>query len=319
VPGTGRTINFDRNGPAHARSTSRNKQRHRIRGPGRVTPRYRERLRRGRAPLHWMVLLRRGGLAEAMGVHATGVQRLAYFLPHPRTALRLLGPRPDPNEPHNYPTSTQAHYVKLLHLGRLPNKTHDTVRKPRWTPLDVTLARSGQSPYDDAGTIYPQQWYVLSAMWAVPASDPSAPTWCSSAPPVLPESVIHTLSAKTITFNRPPGSRNNTYIQGLKTNAKTSIKPLGIPAVTRDQRRHPWTNNTLGITQPTPSWGSASFLLPRPTIRHHASDPSCRHGMTCPVEPTYWHETAGWNAALEERCWPPMQRKPTAPIFPDAT
>ncbi|KIF79420.1 alpha-mannosidase [Streptomyces sp. 150FB] len=197
----------------------------------------------------WMVYSDVARLASAMGGDATTVKRLDSFFKTPDGAFDFSAKDDTRYDPTNEP-DINAPYL-YDYLGA-PSKTQETVRAEMdqlWTNTP-----GGIPGNDDAGTM--SSWYVFSALGMYPQV-PSRADMVLSAP-LFPHAVIQTGHNKTITVNAPAASADNTYIQSLKTNGKTSSKPW-VPAsfVT-----HGGTlDYTLG-SKPSTTWGTAKADAP---------------------------------------------------------
>jgi predicted alpha-1,2-mannosidase len=197
----------------------------------------------------WMVYSDVAGLASAMGGDQAAVSRLDSFFRAPDGTFDFSAQDDTRYDPTNEP-DINAPYL-YDYLGT-PYKTQQTVRAEMdqlWTNTP-----GGIPGNDDAGTM--SSWYVFSALGMYPQV-PSRADMVLSAP-LFPHAVIHTGNNKTITVNAPAASADNIYIQGLKTDGRTSDKPW-VPAsfVT-----HGGTlDYTLGAT-PDTSWGSAKADVP---------------------------------------------------------
>lgn len=197
----------------------------------------------------WMVYSDVAGLASAMGGDDSAVKRLDAFFRTPDGKFDFSAKddtrydatnEPDINTPYLYD-----------YLGA-PYKTQETVRAEMdqlWTDTP-----GGIPGNDDAGTM--SSWYVFSALGMYP-QNPSRADLTLSAP-LFPHVVVHTGHGRTITVNAPAASADNTYIQGLKVNGRTSGKPW-VPA---SLVTHGGTlDYTLGAKADT-SWGSAAADAP---------------------------------------------------------
>jgi predicted alpha-1,2-mannosidase len=201
----------------------------------------------------WMVYSDVAGLAQAMGGDQSAVSRLDAFFRKPDGSFDLTAADQTRYDPTNEP-DINAPYL-YDYLGA-PYKTQETVRAEvdgLWTNTP-----GGIPGNDDAGTM--SSWYVFSALGMYPQV-PSRADLVLTAP-LFPHAVIHTGLGKTITVNAPQASATNTYIEGLRTNGRTSDQPW-VPAsfVT-----HGGTlDYTLGST-PDTAWGSAKKDAP-PSFR----------------------------------------------------
>jgi predicted alpha-1,2-mannosidase len=197
----------------------------------------------------WMVYSDVAGLASAMGGDKAATQRLDAFFRTPDGSFDFSAKDPTRYDPTNEP-DINAPYL-YNYLGA-PYKTQETVR----AEMDSVWSNTpgGIPGNDDAGTM--SSWYVFSALGMYPQI-PSRADMVLTAP-LFPRAVIHAGHGKTITVNAPKASAGNTYIQGLKTNGKTSDKPW-VPA---SFIAHGGTlDYTLG-SKPNTSWGSAPADAP---------------------------------------------------------
>jgi predicted alpha-1,2-mannosidase len=201
----------------------------------------------------WMVYSDVAGLAEAMGGDQTAVSRLDAFFRDADGAFDFSADDATRYDPTNEP-DINAPYL-YDYLGT-PYKTQETVRAEMDTLWTDTPG--GIPGNDDAGTM--SSWYVFSALGMYPQV-PSRADMVLSAP-LFTKAVIHTGLGKTITVNAPKASADNTYIQSLKTNGKSSDKPWVPASFVTDGGT---LDYTLG-SAPNTSWGSAAKSAP-PSFR----------------------------------------------------